>query len=116
SSLDGAGEGRDVVLDEERVDDGDRDRAEEGAGHERTPVEDVPAHELGEDPDRDRLLLGRGEEDEGVEELVPGEREGEGPRRQDPRDGEREADADHGPDAARPVDPGTLLDLPRDGL
>src|SRR5438552_2291517 len=58
------------MLDEEGVDEGDRDRAQEGAGHERTPVEDVAAHELGEDPDRDRLLLGRREEDEGVEVLL----------------------------------------------
>ena len=67
------------MLDEEGVDESDRDRAQEGAGHERTPVEDVAAHELGEDPDRDRLLLGRREEDEGVEKLVPGQGEGEDP-------------------------------------
>jgi hypothetical protein len=44
------------VLDEEGVDEGNRDRAEQGARHERPPVEDVAAHQFGEDPDRDRLL------------------------------------------------------------
>ena len=57
--FDGARERGDVVLDEERVDEGDGDRAQESAGHERAPVEDVAAHELGENPDRNRLLLGR---------------------------------------------------------
>src|SRR2546426_10882353 len=38
--LDGAREGRHVVLDEEGVDEGDRDRAQERARHERAPVED----------------------------------------------------------------------------
>ena len=47
----------DVMLDEERVIEGDRDRAQEGAGHQRAPVEDIAADELGEDADRDRLLL-----------------------------------------------------------
>src|SRR6266404_1418726 len=51
-----AGEGGDVMLDEKRVDEGDRDRAQEGAGHERAPVEDIAADKLGEDADRDRLL------------------------------------------------------------
>src|SRR5215472_349948 len=71
STLDGAGEGGDVVLDEKRVDEGDGDGAEQRACHERPPVEDVAPHQLGEDPDGDRLLLRRREEDEGVEELVP---------------------------------------------
>src|SRR2546426_6749610 len=52
SPLDGAGEGGDVVLDEEGVDEGDGDGAEEGARHERSPVEDVAAHQLGEHADR----------------------------------------------------------------
>src|SRR6266481_6307594 len=114
--LDGAGEGGDVVLDEEGVDEGDGDRAEQGAGHEGPPVENVTAHQLGEDPDGDRLLLGRREEDKGVEELVPGQGEGEDPRREDPGNGEREGDADHGLNPARPVDPRAVFDLSWNGL
>src|SRR2546422_6145753 len=87
--FDGARERGDVVLDEEGVDEGDGDGAQERAGHERAPVEDVAAHELGKDPDRNRLLLGRREKDERVEELVPGQGEGEDPRREDPGNGER---------------------------
>src|SRR5438128_4750705 len=114
--LDGARESGDVVLDEEGVDEGDWDRAQESAGHERAPVEDVAAHELGEDSDRNRLLLRRREEDESVEELVPGQSEREDSGRENSGDGEREADADHGLDPARPVDPRAILDLPRNGL
>src|SRR2546428_6316938 len=114
--LDGAREGRHVVLDEEGVDEGDRDRAQQRARHERAPVEDVAAHALGIDPDRDRLLLGRREEDEGVEELVPGQGEREDPGGEDPGHGERKADAYHSLDAARPVDSGAVLDLPWNGL
>src|SRR5262245_57796933 len=48
--LDGAGgETRHVVLDEERIDQGDGDRAQKGAGHQLPPVEDVAADELGDD-------------------------------------------------------------------
>src|SRR5438128_8404533 len=75
--LDGASESGDVVLDEEGVDERDRDGTQESAGHERAPVEDVTAHQLGEDPDRNRLLLTRREDDEREEELVPGQRERE---------------------------------------
>src|SRR5262249_26141368 len=58
-ALDRAGEGGDVVLDEEGVDERDGNGPEERAGHERAPVENVAPHQLGEDADRDRLLLGR---------------------------------------------------------
>src|ERR1044071_2590855 len=41
-----AGEAGDVVLDEERIDDRDRDGAEQRAGHQLSPDEDVGADEL----------------------------------------------------------------------
>src|SRR5262245_41798593 len=72
SALDGAGKRGHVVLDEEGVDESDGDGTEEGARHERPPVEDVATHQLREHADRDRLLLRRREEDERIEELVPG--------------------------------------------
>src|SRR5690242_1527452 len=73
SSLDRAGEPGDVVLDEEGVDERYRNRAEQGARHERPPEEDIAADELGGDADRHGLLLGRREKHESVDELVPGQ-------------------------------------------
>src|SRR5262249_44378709 len=48
------GEPRDVIIDEERVDDGHRDRPEQRGGHELAPVEDVAAEQLGDGADRRR--------------------------------------------------------------
>src|SRR5580693_9143141 len=51
-SLYGTGETGDVVLDEERVDHGHRDRAEQRARHQRPPEEHVAADQLGGDANR----------------------------------------------------------------
>src|ERR1044072_6010541 len=58
-SLHGAGQARHVMFDEERVDDRHRDRAQQGARHQRSPEEDVAANQLRGDADRHRLLVGR---------------------------------------------------------
>src|SRR5574341_553085 len=53
SALDGAcGETRDVVLHEERVDEGDGNGAQQRPGHQLTPVEGVAADQLAHDADR----------------------------------------------------------------
>src|SRR5688500_6893646 len=57
-ALDGAGEPGDVVLDEKGVHEGDRDGAEQGAGHELAPEIDVAADHLRHHADRHRLALG----------------------------------------------------------
>src|SRR5919106_5975034 len=116
SALHGAGQPRDVVLDEERIDDRDRDRAEQGAGHQLTPEVDVAAYQLRHHADRHRLLLRRREKDEGVDELVPGQGEREDPGRQDARHRDGEDDADHGAEPAGAVDAGALLELLGDRL
>src|SRR5215468_5101725 len=67
-SLDRAGEARDVVFDEERIDDRHRDRAEQRARHQRTPEEHVAADQLRGDADRHGLLVGRAQEHQGVDE------------------------------------------------
>src|ERR1700744_1021767 len=72
-SLHRAGQARDIVFDEERVDDRHRHGAEQRARHQRSPEEDVAADQLRGDADRHGLLLRRGQEDEGVDELVPAE-------------------------------------------
>src|SRR5713226_2193162 len=53
------GQARDVVVEEEDVEDDDRDGAEDGAGHELTPVVDVAADQLARDPDARRDLVRR---------------------------------------------------------
>src|SRR5207245_2894777 len=57
SAFHGPGEAGDIVLDEEGIDEGHRNRAQERPRHERAPEEDVAPDQLGDDPDRDRLLL-----------------------------------------------------------
>src|SRR6188768_1753149 len=47
--LDRAGQARDVMFDEERIDDCHRDRAQQRARHQRPPEEDVAADQLGGD-------------------------------------------------------------------
>src|SRR6266498_98782 len=116
SAFHGPGEAGDIVLDEEGVNESDRDRAQQRPRHERAPEEDVAPDELGDDADRDRLLLRGGEEDEGVDELVPGQREGEDSGRQDAGCGDRKDDLDHGPQPRGPVDARALLQLFRDRL
>src|SRR5688572_2203923 len=80
SAFYGARESGDVVLDEERVDDGDQNGAEERARHELPPEVDISPDQLGDDAHGHRFPLGRGQEDERVDELVPREREGKDAR------------------------------------
>src|SRR5437867_7546319 len=58
SAFHGPGQARDVVLHEERVDEGDGDRAEQRARHQLAPEVDVAADEFGDDADGHRFLLG----------------------------------------------------------
>src|SRR5918994_1028756 len=115
-SLDRAGEARNVVFDEERVDDRHRDRTEQRARHQRTPEEDVAADQLGGDADRHGLLVGRRQEDQGVDELVPRQGEGDDAGRQDAGHRHRDDDVDHGLPARGAVDARAFLELLGDGL
>src|SRR2546428_321828 len=77
SALDGAGgETRDVVLHEERVDEGDRNAAEQRCRHELAPVEGVPADQLAHDAYRHGSHIRTAEEEQRVEELVLRQRKG----------------------------------------
>src|ERR1700682_130344 len=116
SSLHGTGETGDVILDEERVDHGHRDRAEQRARHQRTPEEHVAADQLGGDADRNGLLLRRGQEHQRVDEFVPRQREGENTGGEDARHSDRENDIDHRLPTRRAVDPRALLELLGRGL
>src|SRR5207244_12413558 len=68
-------ESGDVVLDEERVDEHDREAAQECRGHQLAPVEGIPADQLAGDPDRHRADGGGVEEQQRIEEFVLRERE-----------------------------------------
>src|SRR4051812_3344836 len=68
SPLDRAGHAGDVVFDEERVDDRHRNGADQRAGHERAPEENVAADQLGGDANRHGLLLGRRQEHQRIDE------------------------------------------------
>src|SRR4026208_659294 len=116
SPLHGAGEAGDVVLHEERIDDGDRDRAQQRPRHELPPEIDVAADQLRDDPPRNRHLLRRRQEDQRVDELVPRKGEREDAGREDAGHRDREDDANHRPEAGGPVDAGALLELLGNGL
>src|SRR6266849_3435334 len=92
STLHRPGEAGDVVLDEEGIDEGHRDRPEQGPGHELAPEVDVAADQLRHHADRDGLLLRGGQEHERVDELVPRQREGEDAGGEDAGHGDREDD------------------------
>ena len=110
------GHRRDVVLDEERVEDHQRQRADQRAGHQRAPAVDVAVDELVDDRDRHRLVLRRGDEGERVDELVPAQREAEDEGRDQPRHRERQDDLGQDLPAAGAVDQRAFLELERDGL
>src|SRR6202011_3482328 len=71
------GQAGNVIVHQERVDDERRRGAEQGAGHDLTPVEDVALDQGGNDADRQHQLIGRSREHQGIKELRPGNREGE---------------------------------------
>src|SRR5229473_6310128 len=110
------GDAGDVMFDKERIDEGHRDRPQQRAGHQLAPVEHIAAHQLGSDADRHGLLFGRGQEDEGIDELVPRQREGKDPGRQDARYGDRKDDVYHRLPARCAIDPGAFLQLLGDRL
>src|SRR5438552_3710103 len=84
SLLDGPRHARHVVLDEERIDERHRQRAEQRAGHQRAPVVHVAFDQLGDDAHRNRLDLRRRHERQRIDELVPRQREREDAGRDQP--------------------------------
>ena len=74
-----------VVLDEERINDRYRDRAEQRRGHKLPPIEDIAADQFGNGTDRHRTDRGVGQEDQRVEEFVLRQGEGEDAGRDESR-------------------------------
>ena len=109
------GETGDVVVEEEDVDDHDRDAREQRPRHERAPEVDVAADQVRGDAHHGGLVRRLRDEGERVGELVPAEREAEEHGADDPGDGHRQHDLRQRLHARRPVHEGALLDLARDG-
>src|SRR5215471_4620783 len=109
--LDRARHRRDVVLDEEGVEDDQRQRADQRPRHERAPPVDVAVDEFVDDRDRDRLVLGRGNEGERVDEFVPAQREAENEGRDQARHRQRQDDLGEDLVAAGAVDERAFLEL-----
>ncbi len=81
------------MLDEEGVEDHQRQAADQRAGHQRAPAEDVAVDEVRDDRDGHGLVLVRRNEGQRVDELVPAQREGEDEGRDQPRHRQRQHDA-----------------------
>src|SRR6516162_1754522 len=114
SSLHGTGKTGDIMLDEERINNRHRDRAEQCARHQRPPEENIPADELRRDTNRQGFLRWRRQEHQRVDELIPRQRESEDAGRQDARDCHGENNIDHRLPARGTVDPRALLQFPWD--
>src|SRR5215207_6769956 len=105
---------RNVVVHEEGVDDERRRRAEQRAGHDLTPVEDVALDQGRDDADGQHQLGGRGGEGQGIEELRPRHREAEDRRGDDAGQRHRDEDLGQRLDPGRAVDQGSLVQFLRD--
>ena len=104
------------MLDEERVDDRDRDRSQQRRRHELAPVEHVAAHQFGDRADRHGAHVGLGEEDQRIQELVLRQREGEDAGGDEARDAQRQEDAEHGLQPRGAIDARGVLQFVRHGL
>src|SRR6266849_2131715 len=104
-ALDGAGgETGDVVLHEERVDEGDGNGAQQGPRHQLAPVEGVPADQLAHDAYRHGAHARFAEEEQRVEKLVLRQRKGEDPGGNEAGHAEGKNHPGHGAKAAGAVD------------
>src|SRR5215212_4831163 len=111
SALHRSSQSRDIVLDEKRIGDSNRDRSQQGSSHQRSPVEYIAADQLRGDADRYRLLLRRGQEDKCIDELVPRKRESEYAGGQDAWNRHRDDDVEHGLPARGSVNARAFLEL-----
>src|SRR5215203_5513131 len=109
--LHGYGHGSHVMLNEEGVENDERQRADQRPGHQRAPAVDVAVDERGDDRHRHGLVRRRRDEGERVDELVPAQGEREDGRRDHPRNGERNDDLGQDLPAARAIDQGAFLEL-----
>src|ERR671918_1800764 len=82
----------DEPVEEDVVQERDRDAGDERGSEQPLPEEDVPADELGRHADGDCLRVRARDEGERVDGLVEGEREGEDHDGEDPRERDGEDD------------------------
>src|SRR5438105_1090481 len=102
-----ASEAGDEPIQEQVVDERQRDARDQDRGHDRGPVVEIAADQLGRYGDRQRAAGRARDESDRVQELVDDEREREDDDRQDPRECSE-------PRAA--VDERSVLELERDRL
>src|SRR6266853_1863946 len=109
------GEALNKTIDEEIVDDGERNADNQGGGHERPPVIDVAPDQRDRHAQAYGHLVDRAEEGQRIHELLHYQREAENDHRQDARNDQPWRDFyDHG-EPAVPVDHRLLLDIPGNG-
>ncbi|GCC45215.1 hypothetical protein chiPu_0029439, partial [Chiloscyllium punctatum] len=108
------GQAGNVVVHQESVDDQRRRGAEQGAGHDLSPVEDVAFDQGGDDADRQYELIRRGREHQRIEELGPGNREGKDRGRDQAWQGDRDEDPGQRLEPARAIDDRGFVELLRD--
>src|SRR5438046_5534726 len=106
------GEALDEAIDEEIVDDGERNADDQGGGHERPPVVHVAADQRDRHAQAYGHFVDRAEEGQRVHELLHHQREAENDYRQDARNDEPRRDFHDDGEPAVPVDHRLLLDLP----
>src|SRR5918996_5147489 len=110
------GEALNEPVQEDVVEQGDRDARDQRGREQPLPEEDVAADELRRHADRDRLLLRARDECQRVDELVEREREGEDDDREDPRDRDGQDDAPERAEPGSAVDQSRVLEVARDRL
>src|ERR1700689_1915417 len=108
------GQPGDVIVHQECVDDQRRRGAEQGAGHDLAPVEDVALDQGGDNADRQHQLIGRGREHQRIEELRPGRGEGEDGGCDDAGQRHRNEYPGQGLEPGRAVDDRGLVEFLRD--
>src|SRR5215213_9385026 len=109
-------EASDETIQEDVVEEGDRDGHDGGRGHQRLPEEDVTPDQLRRYPDRDRLLLRGRDEGERIDELVHGQREAKDHDRQQAWYRHRQNRPPDGSQPAVAIDQRLLFDITGDRL
>src|SRR2546427_2385836 len=106
------GEALDEAIDEEIVDDGERNANHQGGGHERPPVVHVTADQRDRHAQTHGHLVDRAEEGQRIHELLHHQREAENDNRRDARNDTPRRDFHDDGEPAVPVDHRLLLDVP----
>src|SRR5439155_24606754 len=89
-----AGEPRDETVETRVVEERERDARDERGDHDRSPLRQVAANEVGVHPGRQRPVVGARDEGERIDELVEHQREREDDNGENPRNRDRKNNAE----------------------